>query len=310
LKNNFNASDFALGDSNKVLLEREEYQINYSPYKMDDASIDFLLNDEKDTVVFIGNSQNFAINNFEKSDHLFSYYLYKDIKTKNIINISAPNANIQEHFEAVTYIERSLKGKVKYIFISLVFDDTREDGLRDSVLYLNNDKSTSDTNIKLNFNTKFEKIIVDTLGDKFNFFKNREIVRGLILSKLYHFRNYILNITPSTIRKKIPQRYDKNIEAFRKIIEFCENNDIVLIPYIAPLRNDIKIPYDFNEYTNFKADVIRLHEVYNLESEVSNIFWGTVNNNENIDFMHFQGKGHKQLAEKFYQILKNDYGIQ
>ncbi len=83
--------------------------------------------------------------------------------------------------------------------------------------------------------------------------------------------------------------------------------------YIAPIRTDVPPPYYEEEYLLFKQDVKHLAgrmaiTVHDLDSIVPQNHWGymeSINLDENIeiDFMHFQYGGHLILANRIYDIL-------
>ena len=56
----------------------------------------------------------------------------------------------------------------------------------------------------------------------------------------------------------IPSNYLKNLDAFKDLINISKINDMDILIYTAPIRNDLKIPYDISEYTVFKNDIKKL----------------------------------------------------
>ena len=105
------------------------------------------------------------------------------------------------------------------------------------------------------------------------------------------------------------------------IIEDAALNKINLFLYIPPIRNDVKLPYDIDDYNKFKNEIEHKSKRYDqfiyyddFSEIVPSIFFGlksstTLNNKkEEIDFMHFQFKGHKILGEtllNFYNSKRN-----
>ena len=80
------------------------------------------------------------------------------------------------------------------------------------------------------------------------------------------------------------------------------------------MRNDVKVPYELDEYENFKAEIVLIAKkngvrFANLEYIVPAEFWGTQDStnlgmDKELDFMHFQAGGHKLLASAIYGELK------
>ena len=99
-----------------------------------------------------------------------------------------------------------------------------------------------------------------------------------------------------------------NLEAMKAIIESARKANIEVLTYIAPLRNDVPIPYDNNEYAVFKQEVAAITRdaggtLVNLEELVPNQNWGTkastgLAGGAEVDFMHFQSEGHERLGQR------------
>ena len=106
-----------------------------------------------------------------------------------------------------------------------------------------------------------------------------------------------------------------NIKALKEILSSAKNSGTKVLMHVVPLRNDVKIPYDFEEYSDFKKEVKMLSKdenvsYFNLENLVPSKFWGTKSSTvsgggEELDFMHFQAGGHKILANSLINILSN-----
>ena len=132
---------------------------------------------------------------------------------------------------------------------------------------------------------------------------------GQIFHKLYLLRNSIFNINSSTTRKILRQPYLNNQNAFKEILNLASKNKIEVLVYIAPIRNDVKLPYDIEEYDSFKKQIKNItnkngaHFV-SLENIVPSEFWGQIYSTnikkKEIDFMHFKTEGHNLLA---YSLL-------
>jgi hypothetical protein len=118
-----------------------------------------------------------------------------------------------------------------------------------------------------------------------------------------------------TVRKSIEPIYEKNISSLNEVLKKLKNNKTETILYVAPIRNDIKIPYDLQEYSQFKNKVENLAKdfsanFYNLENIIPGNFWGTKSGTKlgvenEYDFMHFKEEGHSILANEMIKILEN-----
>jgi len=123
---------------------------------------------------------------------------------------------------------------------------------------------------------------------------------------MYQLRNKVFGIDASTKRKIIPGRYQKNKQALKELLSISSKDGIDVLTYIAPIRNDLPIPYEMEEYERFKDEiaVMALSSgawFSNFENAVPNNFWGFKDNTSGgktpeFDFMHFQSLGHKSFA--------------
>ena len=124
----------------------------------------------------------------------------------------------------------------------------------------------------------------------------------------------MFNIDATTIRRKIPGRYKKNFEALINITKLAKLNNIKVFFYIAPIRQDINLPYDLEDYELFKKEAKILAEkndvhFFNYESLIPKDNWGFNgsilfgNSKSEIDFMHFRSKGHSLLSDKVHEDL-------
>ena len=296
----------------------------------------------KNNILLLGNSQLNGINQKKNNDKLTSYYLINKFKqtNTNIITFALPNASITEFLILYEYLNSKIK--IDKLIISLVFDDLREGSIRPDISTLFDD---------LDFKNKFKKSehrkkiikkatkhndvikkhksedsIQEIVEKKINYFLNdccnyeskKKIATNRIYHNLYLLRNYIFKINPSSERKIIPSFYQDNIESLKEIIKFSKKNSINLYFYIAPIRNDIKLPYNINEYNNFLDYSKKVSDANNVnfksfEKIIPNNLWGTkpgtsVDRKVEVDFMHFQGPAHKILSTNIYNLLKtNDF---
>ena len=339
IKNNINFNELALGEETVSYFGTVK---NKRVHCMDENDLDLCLDSyfnhgkKNDVTLWIGNSQLHAINQKQKGQETATVKLHK-LATKYkeyLISVSQPNANLQEHFLIAAYLIKKLP--VKYIILPVVFDDMREDGVRFSLKYLLEDQTTIDLikdyetgkklltqnknsnknlNIDENLQDKSESYLNKKLSNVWPLWSERSQFRGSLFNFLYRLRNYVFQINPSTSRKILPGEYKKNFQALNSLIQITKENKIKLIIYNVPIRNDVKIPYDNEDYSKFKKDLINISyknslKFLNLEMIVPNNLWGkknstTISKNKELDFMHFKEQGHEILAKSLYFEMIN-----
>ncbi len=297
-------------------------------------------------ILWLGNSQIDAINQFNNGQRNVAILLHEILIKKNIdlITFSEPNASLQEHYVLFEYI--SSKIKLNCLILPLVFDDTRETGIRnfitpalidlDTVRSLNqtnigklileeNSKIRSDNSdfsgLKMTLQENIEKSINNWLQKNFMLWSIREEARGNVFLLLYQLRNSIFSIKPESKRRIIKGRYLANISALKEILISAKQKNINVIAYIVPIRWDITLPYEMNEYNSFKSEVESIVKnnngrFYNLERIVPNSLWGekgstNLTGKSEIDYMHFKYEGHKLLASRLFNIIRslNENGL-
>jgi hypothetical protein len=294
----------------------------------------------KGIYLWLGNSQLHSINQYEIGEKTATSIVFNSLKADNLnlIAITQPNSNFQEQLIILNLLI-SKKIKMYRLILPIVFDDMRESSIRDSLsIYMNNGDinhefisselgleilkkiniidaslASSLTNTNQNY---LENYINSILNECCYVWRIRGDVRSSIYTALYKFRNFIFQITPSTERKIIKTSYVDNLKALNEIINICNINKIKIIGYVAPIRNDIKIPYNANEYHDFKVEIRKIilanpgNQFLNLENIVPEKYWGQkdstgIHGDSEIDFMHFSSQGHKLLAEKILQHIRD-----
>jgi hypothetical protein len=280
-------------------------------------------------LLWLGNSQLHFINQFQRGDRLAPYWLRRSLRCAGSVvplGFSLPNASIQEHYIIARYAAERLP--IQTVLLSLVFDDLREDGLRGDF----RDLLTSEFRATLKAPSVAAEIVgradtlhavepaeaqnvglegfaqkrlEDGLNDRLSaiwpLWADRGNLRARLLTDLYGIRNTVLGIKATTIRKMIPDRYDRNMRALEEMLGYLRQRGIRVIAYIAPIRQDQPLPYDAREYARWKSEVAALAPRYgadlvNLEALVPGDLWGEYNKGQ-VDFMHFRGPGHRLLGE-------------
>ena len=163
--------------------------------------------------------------------------------------------------------------------------------------------------LRESFQEKTEIYLNDKLDRNSKAWVNRQNVRGEVFNWIYKLRNTVFGINANTVRRMIPQRFETNMHALDLIIQDCVKSHRKVMLYIPPIRSDVKLPYDTTDYNNFKARI----EAFASEERVGVTFknyegiipanlWGykaatNLSSEKEIDFMHFQYKGHQILAD-------------
>ena len=294
------------------------------------------------SVLYLGNSQSHSINQKKENDNTMSGYLFNDLLDSNITFLSAsiPNANLQEHYLLYNYFASKIQN-LKLLVIPVFMDDLRESGIRESYFKnfsngkfriqsssnlaqeinrslesfhttLNTDttsieKSTEYNALRETVQDVVERKINKTLVEKFSFWQNRENIRGKYFINLYRTRNSVLNISSQSTRKMITSRYNKNLNALKLIIELAKKNNTKVLLIVPPLRQDIKYPYDQEEYNKFKIELEELAQsqsisFLNIDTIIEGKYWGysastQLFKEKDYDFMHFQADAHKIIAD-------------
>lgn len=338
--------NLALGEENTVAMGGV-VDIRVHCHDLDD--IDLCLNGYKQAgnaqpvVLWLGNSQVHAINHYRPGEETAAPELHGLLQDRDryFLTLSQPNANLQEHYLLFAHLVDKLP--VKTLVLPVVFDDMREEGVRTSLAAALKDPDTrgilggtpvgqslvanhGDQDAAGNDMAALADTVQEYSERRLNeglervwpLWAERPELRGEFLLSLYLLRNWVLGIDPSSTRKMIPGRYANNREAFQAILDLAGERGIDVLVYVVPLRNDVKVPYDLEEYAAFKAEMATLADrpgvrFANLEDLVPADLWGakaatTLGGGEELDFMHFQAGGHRLLAAALYHELQALWG--
>jgi hypothetical protein len=292
-------------------------------------------------VMWLGNSQLHTVNQYRRGQHLAPYWLRESAKTPDCFwpnGLSLPNASLQEYLALTAYVTSATR--IDAAVLSLVFDDLREDGLRadfsalmtgpmraslaaseagrDILARFEKDRARAQGGEEENqglegfVQKRFEDSLTVALGQFVPLWAERPNLRALLMTDLYYLRNFVLRIQPTSVRKQIPARQARNMAALEATLQQLRNQGIPIILYIAPIRQDASLPYDLAEYSRWKQAVAALAARYdaqllNLEAIVPAAMWGTYHADD-VDFMHFQGDGHRLLAQALAPALRKAMG--
>jgi hypothetical protein len=333
-KENQKLEELALGDDTKSYYATiDGYPIHCREIDdADDCLIGWKHRGNRDAILWLGNSQLHAINQMKDGDENAAkiVHMKMDQRQLDLLAFSQPNASLQEHFVMFSYLIRHLS--IKLLILPLVFDDTRETGIRTGIAEAYEDPDVSQilseskigqsliekespgvtsnedfTGVRETVQESVESTLNRLLAKHLLFWGSRPGLRGDLYVGLYRFRNFMLGINPQSKRKLLSGRYQKNMEALIEILRLAKNRKIKVLAYIAPIRDDVEIPYVPEEYLRFKNETEKLVHKWkaffvNIEGIVPARFWGTkasttLDGKDELDFMHFQAEGHKLLAQ-------------
>ncbi len=297
----------------------------------------------KRQVIWFGNSQLHAINRYHQGGQTAPDILSAALAQRGVdlVTFSQGNANLQEHYAMFEYLR--LRVPLKQIILPVVFDDFREDGLRQEVADLFRDEKyrifISQNEFGRGFAQKYgphkgeessqqavspqdyvEAKLNGALVQTLPIWAARPEIRGDIFVGLYRLRNTVFGITPGTKRKIIPGRYVENMAALEALLKSASNVGISVLLYVAPVGiNHGERPYVESEYQHFKSDVQTVTKRYgaeyqNLEDLISQALWGEKDSTNagktaEFDFMHFTSAGHVVLADRIDKLLRDRESI-
>ena len=341
-KSEVNYDELALGENNAVAFAQVD-GVGIHCQDLVDAAICFdgyRASLKEDVILWLGNSQIHAINQKKQGDKTAAPILHRKFKenSKYFLTFSQPNASLQEHYLFFEYLITQLP--VSDLVLPVVFDDMRETGVRselsdafDNLLvskalertsvgrmllanHTSKDSAGNDMSaLKGTSQEGVEEFLNTGLELTWHVWEGRAELRSVLYVAMYRFRNWIFGINPSSERNMIPGHYATNRQSLEAILASAKSNNINVLLYVVPIRNDVKIPYDVSEYDHFKQDIEKTALKYgvqfeNFENIVPPEYWGEKNSTglsegKELDFMHFQAAGHKLLANKIYESLLN-----
>lgn len=275
--------------------------------------------------LWLGNSQLHGINQQQPGDEPSPLLVAKGLRQKGIdlVTYSFPNASAQELLVVLEHVQN--KQQLQHVIVEVCFDDFREDGIRVGVGAALRDSSVrralssseigkriAESGFQENDNEKItgavESMLDSWLTAYFPPWAGRLEAQGQFLGGLYRLRNFVFQITPTTKRKMIPSRYRENMLALEQLLVSAKSRNMSASLYIPPIRQDLELPYVLKEYDAFKFELQALANrfdarLWNYEAIVPGQYWGTkpssgIRSQEEVDFMHFRGQGHRILADR------------
>lgn len=293
--------------------------------------------------IWLGNSQIYAINQPVEGDEVGPAVLSRRLGW-TVFGLNLPNANFQEYLVLQEWA--MLKRRPDWVIVLAVYDKLREDGLRSELAsiagpdiasalrttpegtrlaglleglahspgdFQGPTRSDSHTWILA---ISLQKIVEDwfeaRLSEAWTVWRDRADTRAALYLRLNNFRNWIFGINTRTIRPMREAPYAQNMTALADLLARNKARGTKTIVYIAPLRRDHPIPYEADKYEAWKVELealcTRQGAIFaNFETLVPDNQWGTING-QDVDFMHYQGPGHRAVAGALADIIARHAG--
>jgi len=306
-----------------------------------EQSQDCILRAERATgakLLWLGNSQLPTINQMRPGDRTMVSILNESLLSRGtyVMGCAPPNANLQEHLLIAHYLFPRLKPSV--LLLPVFYDDFRETGIREQLHIafdspeteqaLNNSvigrmlndehqsaaRATTPTATASTSTLDWSEAKLNGwLEKRSHYWSERGTYRSIIFVEMFMLRNALFGIKADSIRRMIPERFELNMAALNDLFDLAQANEVKVLVYVPPIRNDVPIPYDMEAYNKFKLDlekqVAELGFLFaNLENEIPAEDWGTkestgVGGGQEVDFMHFSAAGHTRLAGAIERLL-------
>ncbi len=137
--------------------------------------------------------------------------------------------------------------------------------------------------------------------------ENRLVIQSSLVMSLLILHNRIFGIASSSKRNTIPTRMRTNIVAFETTIYFVTKKDIKPIFYFVPILEHQEFPYHRKKFELWKKELNNIvteygYRVTDLTRIIDRKYWGS-NFENDMDFMHFGGYGHRILANKITEFI-------
>lgn len=202
--------------------------------------------------LWLGNSQLHAVNQLRTGERNAPDLLAERLAGRSIdlITVSLGNGNLQEHLVLFHYLLDRIQSDT--LILPVVFDDTREDGLRDDIAALSQDERLAQRLKESGIGRKLldkapspaplpsgeatpqersEAWLNAWLDQHIPLWRARPEMRGDLFISLYKLRNTVFGITPSSKRKIIPGRYTNNMAAFETVLQTAANSGVRVLVY-------------------------------------------------------------------------------
>jgi hypothetical protein len=289
-------------------------------------------------VLWLGNSQNFAINRYRPGQEVAIMTVHRWLEKRGawLVAYNQPNANFYE--QALVFEAVARRYHPALLILPAFMDKLREQGIRESVAGFMADTRSREwvqaspewpelapvlqqasqqgnegqLPISQTFQATVENRFNALLDEHLQLWRERGTLRGTLAIAIQVLRNKLFGIHSYTKRPVDPGVYSDKLRMLASILESARNQKIHVLLYIPPYRTDISGPYVESQYTQFRKDVQSLALQYgakfvDLGDVVPGPEWATVVEHlfgfEEPDFMHFTAEGHQRLAHAIQSQL-------
>jgi hypothetical protein len=286
------------------------------------------------TILWFGNSQNFAINRYQPGDELATVKAHRWLKSKGtwLVSYVQPNANLYEDalsFEALVH-----RYDTRMVILPVFMDKLRQQGIRATIAAFMQDPGTAErirnspawpdlspllvqhaeSRAVPTIQGRIENRLDAALDEYWPLWRDRSLLSGNLRFAIYTLRNKVFGIHSYTKRPVDPKVYAEKLEVLAKLLESARIKRIPVLLYIPPYRHDIVGPYEDAQYAQFKLDVASLAARYqahfaDLDGTVPGPLWATITDGlfgfQEPDFMHFTAEGHRLLAQAIQHRLSD-----
>ena len=266
------------------------------------------------TVLWLGASQVYGINNYHPPEHNVAYRVFDALISDQVavLTLSFPLASPQEHEVMLD----SLVGKVRFsgLIIGAAFGDMRHAGLRQEVAQALDDQAVRarieqteagrrlvaeasreqrKTPIaqvqrgELSLMDRTEGWITGRMNEWFGMENFRRAGRAWVLLGVQETRRYLESLRARYTRdlshyrvEMLEQNYRANWAAWQQMLAVAKAEGVPTLVYVAPRPTDF-FPFEPGTYERFKRDLAALAlsngaAFVNIEDAVPNQYWGLV----------------------------------
>lgn len=270
-------------------------------------------------------SQLYAVNDYVDGDRTAPWLLADAARRRgrDVVTYSMPNANFQEMERVFLYARRQMK--LDALVLPLVYDDMREQGIRDTVAVLGADgapaarkqAATGGAPAEKSLQDRSEQALTGWLDVCCEMWRLRSEARGwaeILSRRAMHVLAYVRNrYTRDLSQFRIPvpaADYAINRAALERMVAAARGGGMPVLLYVVPRPTDF-FPYDPDGYRAFKDDMAALARRHgaalaNLEDAVPDELWGTTEITLGYpvrDHFHFKAAGHALLAQALDPLI-------
>lgn len=338
-----NFQDLALGlNTSAVFLPHDGDHVHCSGFPAGDQCLaDAAAKPWKRRLLILSASQLYSINDYRPGEVTAPWIVTDQSRPRGdtVTTFSMPNLNMQEAL--VLHALARSRLRLDALVLPLVYDDMREEGVRDQVIELADradvaaglDRTEAGRAILAEAGARARSATTGATADKTladrteaalsrlldsccALWALREEARGRIdiaMRRAMHGLAYLRNRYTrdlSALRIPVPdQMYRRNRAAIEAMLATARADGTRVLMYVVPRPTDF-FPYDPDRYRAFKDDMASLAashgaRLVNLEDLVPNEDWGTTEITVGYpirDHFHFKAEGHRLLGAELARL--------